>query len=59
MAGHQCQRKPSNKLKRYFPNAYLQNAYGATETYLTCNNHAAVYNQNKIVSVGLPVPVGD
>ncbi|MFD4819316.1 class I adenylate-forming enzyme family protein [Peribacillus butanolivorans] len=47
-----------NNLKRHFPNAYLHNAYGATESTSPATIMPQSYNQNKIVSVGLPVPVG-
>lgn len=46
-------------LKRYFPNAYLHNAYGATETSSPATIMPKVYDQSKIDSVGLPVPVGE
>ncbi len=47
------------KLKKYFPNAYLQNAYGATETSSPATIMPRLYNEEKTSSVGLPVPVGE
>ncbi|MFC4799991.1 class I adenylate-forming enzyme family protein [Neobacillus sp. GCM10023253] len=47
------------KLKKYFPNAYLQNAYGATETSSPATLMPQSYNEAKFQSVGLPVPVGE
>ncbi|WP_342432930.1 class I adenylate-forming enzyme family protein [Neobacillus sp. FSL H8-0543] len=47
------------KLKKYFPNAYLHNAYGATETSSPATIMPQVYDAAKVDSVGLPVPVGE
>ena len=47
------------KLKKYFPNACLQNAYGATETSSPATIMPQVYDASKVDSVGLPVPVGE
>ncbi|PLT35404.1 class I adenylate-forming enzyme family protein [Bacillus sp. V5-8f] len=46
-------------LKSYFPNAYLHNAYGATETSSPATIMPRIYDPTKINSVGLPVPVGE
>jgi long-chain acyl-CoA synthetase len=48
-----------NMLKRYFPNAFLHNAYGATETSSPATIMPKIYDYSKINSVGLPVPVGE
>ncbi|MGG1675428.1 class I adenylate-forming enzyme family protein [Neobacillus sp. NRS-1170] len=47
------------KLKKYFPNSYLHNAYGATETSSPATIMPRLYNEDKMSSVGLPVPVGE
>ncbi|WP_066319156.1 class I adenylate-forming enzyme family protein [Bacillus sp. FJAT-29814] len=47
------------KLKKYFPNARLHNAYGATETSSPATIMPRIYDEAKMDSVGLPVPVGD
>ncbi|MFF2288895.1 class I adenylate-forming enzyme family protein [Peribacillus butanolivorans] len=47
------------ELTRYFPNAALQNAYGATETSSPATIMPRYYNKEKRNSVGIAVPVGD
>ncbi|MFF2445581.1 class I adenylate-forming enzyme family protein [Neobacillus sp. NPDC058068] len=47
------------KLKKYFPNSYLHNAYGATETSSPATIMPQIFNESKVASVGLPVPVGE
>jgi long-chain acyl-CoA synthetase len=46
-------------LKKYFPNARLHNAYGATETSSPATIMPKWYDEAKMDSVGLPVPVGE
>jgi long-chain acyl-CoA synthetase len=48
-----------NKLKKYFPNAYLHNAYGATETSSPATIMPQGYPDDKVTSVGMKVPVGE
>ena len=47
------------KLKKYFPNSYLHNAYGATETCSPATIMPRHYHESKFASVGFPVPVGE
>ncbi|MBO0962309.1 acyl--CoA ligase [Neobacillus sp. MM2021_6] len=47
------------KLKKYFPNSYLHNAYGATETSSPATIMPQKFHDSKVASVGLPVPVGE
>jgi len=47
------------QLRKYFPNAVLHNAYGATETSSPTTIMPRKYPDSKIDSVGLPVPVAD
>jgi long-chain acyl-CoA synthetase len=47
------------RLRKYFPNSYLHNAYGATETSSPATIMPQVFKETKIDSVGLPVPVGE
>lgn len=46
-------------LRSVFPNADLHNAYGATETTSPATLMPVEYSEDKVVSVGLPVPVAD
>lgn len=46
-------------LKQHFPNAYLHNAYGATETHSPTTLMPQDYPEDKVTSVGLPVPVAE
>ncbi|MCM3584674.1 AMP-binding protein [Mesobacillus maritimus] len=46
-------------LRRYFSNAYLHNAYGATETHSPTTLMPQIYTEDKVKSVGLPVTVAD
>jgi long-chain acyl-CoA synthetase len=46
-------------LKRNFPNAFLHNAYGATETHSPTTLMPQSYPEDKITSVGRTVPVGE
>jgi long-chain acyl-CoA synthetase len=46
-------------LKKYIPNARLHNAYGATETSSPATIMPRWYDEAKMDSVGLPVPVGE
>jgi long-chain acyl-CoA synthetase len=47
------------KLKKHFTNAHLHNAYGATETSSPATIMPQSYNERKLDSIGLPVPVGE
>jgi long-chain acyl-CoA synthetase len=47
------------QLRRHFPNANLHNAYGATETHSPTTLMPQIYPDEKVMSVGLPVPVAD
>jgi long-chain acyl-CoA synthetase len=47
------------KLKKHFPNSFLHNAYGATETSSPATIMPQVYHERKFQSVGLPVPAGE
>ncbi|MBB5323285.1 acyl-CoA synthetase (AMP-forming)/AMP-acid ligase II [Anoxybacillus tepidamans] len=47
------------QLKRCFPNAFMHNAYGATETTSPTTIMPKHYSEEKTNSVGLPVPVAD
>jgi long-chain acyl-CoA synthetase len=47
------------KLKKYFPNAYLHNAYGATETSSPATIMPQGFPEDKVTSVGMSVPVGE
>jgi long-chain acyl-CoA synthetase len=47
------------KLRKYFPNSYLHNAYGATETSSPATIMPQVFSETKVDSVGMPVPVGE
>jgi long-chain acyl-CoA synthetase len=47
------------KLQKHFPNAHLHNAYGATETSSPATIMPQNFDDSKVASVGLPVPVGD
>ncbi|AGE21919.1 2-succinylbenzoate--CoA ligase [Geobacillus sp. GHH01] len=46
-------------LRRCFPNAFLHNAYGATETTSPTTIMPKQYPDDKTDSVGVPVPVAD
>lgn len=48
-----------NIIRKYFINATLQNAYGATETHSPATIMPQVYSSEKVSSVGLPVPVAE
>ncbi|MBS4215161.1 class I adenylate-forming enzyme family protein [Neobacillus rhizophilus] len=48
-----------NRLRESFPNAKLHNAYGATETSSPTTIMPVSYQDTKIASVGLPVPVAE
>lgn len=48
-----------SKLRKLFPNAKIHNAYGATETSSPTTIMPLVYDDSKLASVGLPVPVAD
>ncbi|WP_135548375.1 class I adenylate-forming enzyme family protein [Paenibacillus cymbidii] len=45
------------QLKRTFPGVQLYNAYGATETTSPATVMPAGYQERKLLSVGLPIPV--
>ncbi|MBM7648700.1 acyl-CoA synthetase (AMP-forming)/AMP-acid ligase II [Bacillus ectoiniformans] len=47
------------QIHRFFPNASMHNAYGATETSSPATIMPERYPPEKISSVGLPVPVGE
>nr|WP_263324921.1 class I adenylate-forming enzyme family protein [Neobacillus sp. Marseille-Q6967] len=47
------------KLRKYFPNSHLHNAYGATETSSPATIMPQNFEDTKVASVGLPVPVGE
>ncbi|HHW37325.1 MAG TPA: acyl--CoA ligase [Bacillales bacterium] len=48
-----------NAIQKYFINATLHNAYGATETHSPATIMPQDYSSDKLSSVGLPVPVAE